>query len=287
MDETCAPLRVGIVGGGFVGKATSGFASRGVKVSMYDLQPHLRSPLDVCMEDIYDCHVVFVCVPTPMAKDGSCHTNIVYRVVKDLRNRGTKHIVVRSTVPVGTCDDLGTHFMPEFLTEKNWEVDFKGCSRWVVGVSDDGDDALEFQQLMTRIIEAAQRDGKVDHSTISFCSTKEAELVKYVRNCFLATKVAFCNEIYRFCEKKQLEYAVVADLACDDARIGRSHTEVPGHDGKFGFGGTCFPKDMGSLIHQFKSNHVPCPVLESAQVRNVNIDRPEQDWRNDQGRAVV
>lgn len=283
-----ANLCVGIVGGGFVGKATSGFACSTTKVRIYDLQPHLRYPDDVCMEDMYDCDVVFVCVPTPMSKvDGSCHTEIVKRVVRDLQQRGTKHIVIRSTVPIGTSESLGTHFMPEFLTEKNWATDFKTCEHWVVGVNEASSNPDDFRKVMSTLVASAKCDGRIDHDTLGFCSTGEAECIKYFRNCFLATKVAFCNEVYQLCQHKHLSYDTVVQLASTDRRIGSSHTMVPGHDGRRGFGGTCFPKDLASLIHQYKSDGVPCPVLSAAQLRNTTFDRPEKDWESDTGRAVV
>ena len=67
-------------------------------------------------------------------------------------------------------------------------------------------------------------------------------MVKLFRNCYLSTKISFCNEIYRFCEKQNIEYENVRNIACNDERIGHSHSFVPGHDGKYGFGGTCFSK---------------------------------------------
>lgn len=280
-------VRVGIVGGGFVGKATAGFASTSTTVLIYDLQPHLRSPSEVCIEDIYDCDVVFVSVPTPMSNDGSCHINIVKRVVKDLQTHGTKHIVIRSTVPIGTSDDLKTHFMPEFLTEKNWFDDFRECSNWIVGVNESCPENEEFQEIMRTVIQNARQDEKILHDSVHFCTPKEAETLKYFRNCFLATKVAFCNEMYRLCESHEISYDHISTMVALDPRIGSSHMTVPGHDGRFGFGGTCFPKDLSSLIHQFHVQNVPCPLLETAQRRNLEMDRPEQDWKHDQGRAVV
>ena len=71
-----------------------------------------------------------------------------------------------------------------------------------------------------------------------------------------------------------------------DSRIGSSHTQVPGPDGLYGFGGTCFPKDLSALISQFDSNNIPSIILKAVQDRNNSIDRPEQDWKQDIGRAI-
>ena len=115
---------------------------------------------------------------------------------------------------------------------------------------------------------------------------KEAEMIKMFKNCILATKVSFCNEIYKFCEKNNINYEIVRNLATNDSRINNSHTNVPGHDGKFGYGGTCFPKDISSLRHEMKIANIESPILDAVIHRNINIDRVEQDWINDKGRAV-
>jgi UDP-glucose 6-dehydrogenase len=114
---------------------------------------------------------------------------------------------------------------------------------------------------------------------------KEAAMVKYFRNTFLATKIAFCNEIYNFCSVRGIDYATMIAVAADDSRISKSHTSVPGHDGHFGFGGTCFPKDISSLRVQMKDYDIPHYVIDAVIRRNDTIDRTEKDWMNDIGRA--
>lgn len=287
-------INIGIIGGGFVGKATYGFKSSNVNVKIYDLCEHLCVPYGTKLSDIYKCQVVFVAVPTPMDKtSGSCHYKIVERVVQDLKINGVKHIVIRSTVPVGTSESLGVHFMPEFLTEKNWKQDFLSCPTWILGV-DDNENKDEFIKVMTFIIESCQMEGLVDSKNIMICSTKEAELIKYTRNCFLATKVAFFNEIFCFCEEMKMDYNTVREGVTADPRIGPSHSKVPNEEffnGKIalkrGSGATCLPKDLKSLIYQFETKSVPCPVISAVQFRNTTIDRPEQDWLDDVGRTVI
>jgi len=278
-------ISIGIVGGGFVGKATTGFKNSKNTVFIYDLEPDLCFPKDTKMEDIYACDVVFVCGPTPMSSDGSCHTNIVEAVVRDLKEHDVDHIVVRSTVPVHFSKSLNVHFMPEFLTEKNWKFDFANCNAWIIGTNQNADN--KFKKIMLDMIRTCYQEDILVSPNVQFMTTSEAELVKYLRNCFLSTKVAFCNEIYHLCQKLQIDYDVVRNGFSMDPRIGESHTAVPGHDGKFGFGGTCFPKDTSSLVRQFAIHGVEAPVLNAVQHRNVTIDRPEKDWALDQGRAVI
>jgi len=112
-------------------------------------------------------------------------------------------------------------------------------------------------------------------------------MIKLFRNCFLATKVSFCNEINEFCDIKKINYENVRKYATNDERIMPNHTHVPGHDGLFGYGGTCFPKDTSSLKFEMDSVGMKSYILDSIIKRNVLKDRPQQDWCADKGRAVV
>ena len=193
--------------------------------------------------------------------------------------------MIRSTVPVGTSKSLGVNFMPEFLTEANWENDFVENKSWIVGLDDLCE---ENQKKFSKLFKMVKATGKIKSSVCHFCSTDEAEMIKYTRNCFLATKVSFFNEIEQFCKKKGMSYEVVRILVGLDKRVGSSHTAVPGPDGKRGFGGTCFPKDMGSLMYQMQAGaNLESYIIEAALARNNQVDRPEQDWTADKGRAVV
>ena len=80
---------------------------------------------------------------------------------------------------------------------------------------------------------------------------------------------------------------MVVEAAIKDKRIGTSHLSVPGPDGKKGFGGSCFPKDLKALLTVFENNNVESIVLKAAWERNKNIDRKNQDWNLLKGRAIV
>tara|TARA_Y100001938_G_C8098930_1_gene440151 strand:- start:2982 stop:3788 length:807 start_codon:yes stop_codon:yes gene_type:complete len=266
-------INVGVVGNGYVGKATA-LMAKGHNVKFHDND---ESKSDCSLSELaYSSDLIFICVPTPMDEDGSCCTDIVRTVAGNLRisGVGSDKVVIRSTVPMGTCNEFESNFMPEFLTEKNWEQDVINCKEWVFGVHDK-------KNFNKSLIEEL-----VGGAKIHYCTTQEAELCKYVRNCFLATKVSFFNEIYEFCEKSNLDYEKVKHLTLLDERINSSHTQVPGPDGRKGFGGTCFPKDMSSLNHQMVEKEILSYIIASAISRNKNTDRPEQDWKKDKGRAV-
>ena len=79
----------------------------------------------------------------------------------------------------------------------------------------------------------------------------------------------------------------MASLVALDDRIGESHTRVPGPDGKKGFGGTCFPKDIESLQNQMNNVGMESYIIEATKSRNIQVDRKEQDWTLDKGRAVL
>ena len=277
-----------IIGNGFVGQATKILKTPNTKMLVYDIDPKKCEPQNTTIQDLEQCDIIFVSVPTPMGKDGRNHLGIVQSVVQELKekiNTKKSHIVIRSTVLPGTSNNLDCYFMPEFLTEKNWTNDFKNCENWIFGLKND--DNEDFINKITNIINQAYEHGCIAHNKISFVKNSEAELIKYFRNTYLALKVSFCNEIFDYCVEKNIDYDTVANLATADKRIGQSHSQVPGHDGRRGFGGTCFPKDTNALLREFEDNNVPSFILRAAVERNEKLDRPERDWSTDVGRAVI
>lgn len=278
---------IGIIGYGFVGKATSILKSDDIKLLIYDKNKDICEPKDIKIEDMNKCEIIFISVPTPMDKDGKCYLDIIYSVLDDLKNINYKGIIVlRSTVPVGTCDSLNINFMPEFLTEKNFENDFINNKEWIFGLQNKKSDK-KFIKKITKLFTLSYKNNKIKYNNLNFVMNKEAEMIKMFKNCYLATKVSFCNEIYEFCKLKEINYDKVRELACCDERIQLSHTNVPGHDGKFGFGGTCFPKDTSSLNYEMNKVGMKSYVLNAAIERNNNVDREEMDWKKDKGRASV
>lgn len=280
-------MKIGIIGNGFVGKATKILKCKDIEILAYDINPKLCEPKHLELVDMKDCEIIFVSVPTPMNKDGSVYTCIVESVLNDLEKiKFSNFIVIRSTVPPGTSDALNCYFMPEFLTEKNFVQDFINNPLWIYGLLNKNSDEL-FKQTIIKMINLAYTNNCIKSNKVTFMSNKEAEMVKYFRNTFLSIKVSYCNEIYEYCQKKGINYENVRSIAALDDRIGLSHTTVPGHDCKFGFGGTCFPKDTNGLLSDMKKHNMKSYILESAIKRNEEVDRPEKDWNSNKGRAVV
>ena len=283
-------MKIGIIGNGFVGKATNILANEEVELIVYDINPNLCIPIGTTLQELCTVDIIFISVPTPMNKDGSCHIGILETVIHNLKeiiSLDEKLVVCRSTVPVGTCDILNCYFMPEFLTEKNFLNDFINNEHWIFGLKGIESQDEIFKTKITELINLSYKHQKISYNNIHFVSNKEAEMIKLFRNNFLSIKVAFCNEIEEFCSKKEINYENVRKLAVLDKRIGESHTCVPGHDGKRGFGGTCFPKDTNNLNCEMKKAGMKSFIIAGAIERNENVDRNEKDWNDNKGRAVI
>lgn len=285
-------MHIGIIGNGFVGKATSILECKDVELIIYDIVPEICKPLGTTLYDICKCDLVFISVPTPMNKNGSCHLDILKNVVSSIRkvqhelNISDLLIVNRCTVPIGTSDELKCNFMPEFLTEKNFKEDFINNPDWIFGLKQDETDIL-FKKKITQLINLSHKNNCIKSNKVHFVNNKEAEMIKLFRNNFLSTKIAFCNEIYQFSKLCGMNYETIRELATRDPRIGQSHTSVPGHDGNFGYGGTCFPKDTNNLLHQMKEKGMKSYLVKATVERNENVDRVEKDWKSSKGRAVI
>jgi len=266
-------FKVGVIGCGFVGGAVAaGFALK-ADVKMYDkYKTGFDSLEEVCQQD-----VLFLCVPTPMRKsDGKPELSFIISALCAIAEVTREHkiIVIKSTVLPGTNRQLQAQFPhfsfvsnPEFLTARSARLDFINASRIVIGTPD-----IDVANAMIDLYR------EVFTSTQIFCCTwEEAELMKYVCNCAFALKVSYLNEVYKVCQHLGVNYNDVKAMVLADGRIGNSHHEVPGHDGDFGFGGTCFPKDIAAFTAWGRENGFPIETLEAAMSVN-NTIRQKKDW---------
>tara|TARA_Y100000768_G_scaffold325976_1_gene263130 strand:- start:69 stop:905 length:837 start_codon:yes stop_codon:yes gene_type:complete len=278
-------MNIGIIGQGFVGNAIYQKLSKYYKVFTYDIQAKLcNSDLPEVLER---CKIIFVCLPTPMNKDGSCNLDILADTLDQI-NRASKEVegrivVIKSTIIPGSTDNFQLEypyidivFNPEFLTEANAVDDFENQTRLLLGGRKRA--TTKIKQIFSAAFRKTPRIIKTD--------AKTAELVKYVTNTFLATKVSFANEIYQLCESLDLDYDKIIEYATLDPRLGDSHWGVPGPDGDFGFGGHCFPKDLAAIIEITKQKNITNNVLKAAQTTN-NTVRSNRDWEKMKGRAIV
>ena len=276
---------IGIIGQGFVGNAIYQKFKNYFEVLTFDLDSKLCNST---LENICDrCETIFVCLPTPMNEDGSCCTNIVEDVLKDIEiltsfEQKEKTIVLKSTVSPGVTKKWNTEFKflnivfnPEFLTEANAVNDFENQSRIILGGP--RPQTTKLKQIYSKVFPKAH---------IIKTDSTHAEMVKYLTNSFLATKVSFANEIYQICDKLKIDYDKVVEYAVLDDRLGKSHWAVPGPDGDFGFGGHCLPKDLSALIHIAMQLNTETNVLNAVEETN-DVVRQNRDWEDMKGRAVI
>jgi UDPglucose 6-dehydrogenase len=217
-------------------------------------------------------NVYFICVPTPPdSVTGECDITIVERVMNELYEKSSKStsVIIKSTVRPGTSrilsDKYGAKlnvvFCPEFLKEKTFKEDMYNASFCLLGTNCDENMKHEVGEVMKHLY---------CHKTIDiiYKSYEECELFKYTINVFLAVKVWYFNEIEEVCQSFNVNYEDLKELFHLEPRIGESHIDVPGHDGSYGFGGKCLPKETLALKHLQERVGLPNAVLCEILKRN-------------------
>ena len=273
---------IGIVGQGFVGTAIREGFKDSVNIEAYDKFKDEASTCASLEELSKKSEIIFICLPTPMRSNGECDLTIVSETIYNLDSYKNNNIaVIKSTVLPGTtksfnetCDHVQVVFNPEFLTESNFVEDFRNQNRIIIGGPRPA--STKVKNLYRRAFPAV---------TLIKTGSNSAEMVKYFINCFLATKVSFSNELRQICENIDIDYDKIVEYSLYDERLGKSHFSSPGPDGKFGFGGSCFPKDLNAMISFSKKLGIEPSVLRSVWNKNLEV-RPEKDWEKLKGRAV-
>ena len=280
-------MKIGIIGKGFVGSAVKfGFSPNvgcDAETKVFDVDP--QKSTHSLNEVVNDSDFVFISVPTPSDINGKIDLSILENCIENISKIATNDntiFLIRSTIVPGTSSALQEKFPniklvfnPEFLTERSANYDFINQSRFILG--GDATDVSKVSELYK------WRFGK----TISIIETnfETAELIKYMTNTFLATKVSFLNEMRILSDKIGANWEDAVEGFVRDGRVGHSHLNVPGPDGKFGFGGSCFPKDIQALISFADHEDVDLNVLKGAWKTNLKV-RPEKDWEKLEGRAI-
>jgi len=280
-------MKIGIIGKGFVGSAVEyGFSCDSefkATIRVYDKNPVLST--HSLSETINQSEIVFLSVPTPANIDGSINLQIIEDLLYNINEliKTDSIILLRSTMIPGSTQSfsekfpkLNIVFNPEFLTEKNANNDFVNQSRIILGGN---------KKLTDKV--GALYNWRFQNSVpIIQTNFETAELIKYMNNCFLATKVSFMNEMKMIASKTNVDWDKAVEGFIGDPRVGISHVSVPGSDGKLGFAGSCFPKDLQAIIHFAQSLNVDMNVLNGAWQTNLKV-RPEKDWERLKGRAVT
>ena len=269
-------FKVGVIGNGYVGEAISFAFSLFSELSIFDINP-LKSKND--LESTHACDFVFVCVPTPMLRNGSQDLSFVNSVFKNATKKPI--YILKSTVLPGTTESLIDKyenikiiFSPEFLTEKNSKLDIINPSRIILGGQ---------KNLIKQVKKLFEL--RFESKKIILTDSKTAELIKYMNNTFLATKVSIMNEFKLLCDSIEANWEDALKGFVSDVRIGDSHLNVPGHDGKLGYGGTCFPKDVNAILSFSKKHDIEMNTISGGWKTNLKV-RSEKDWEDEEGRSV-
>ncbi len=255
--------KIGIIGLGFVGGAIKASVDWGDNLWVV-VDP--AKGFNATYQDLKEqTEGVFVCVPTPMGDDGVCDTSYLENVLENLKAVNYDGVIIsKCTAPPSVYEKLNKDHpnlvhAPEFLTAANANRDYVNGTFSIIGGR-----VSAYIREAERIIRVTQPNlNNVMHCTIS-----EAALAKYTINSFLATKVAFMNEIYEIASAAGMDYNTVARMVTLDTRIGATHMQVPGPDGSFGFGGACFPKDTSALLKYAETLNQTPMVLDAAVKKN-------------------
>ncbi|WP_276663062.1 UDP-glucose dehydrogenase family protein [Syntrophomonas wolfei] len=224
---------------------------------------------------IEECEVIFIAVGTPPNENWTADLQNVFSVAKSIGTymNDYKVIVTKSTVPVGTgrkiktivqeqLDDRGVKYdfnvasNPEFLREGKAVQDFMVPDRVVIGSDDER--AIE-------ILKSIYRPLNLNQVPFVITDLESSEMIKYASNAFLATKVAFINEVANLCEKLGADVHMVAKGMGMDGRIGSKFL----HPGP-GYGGSCFPKDTRALVAIAQEAKEALPIIEIVITSNEN-----------------
>ena len=279
--------KIGIIGQGFVGSAVREGMKNHYEILAYDKDPNKFSNVESIFHIVEGSELTFLCVPTPMRKNGACDLTIVRSALTEINDVAKALeakdyiVIIKSTIPPGTTWQLNTEFPnldivfnPEFLTEANAVEDYKNQNRIIIGGERPGTTTVKrlFAKAFPKV-------------PIIKTSSTIAEMIKYVTNTFLAMKVSYANEVYQLCQGLNIDYDKVIEYARYDDRLGNSHWSVPGPDGDFGFGGHCFPKDIAALQYVAISLGIDSTMLDAAIKKNDSV-RTDLDWTKQIGRAV-
>ena len=245
-------MKLQIAGYGFVGMAHA------LSLEGGDIKTYIYDPDKGYGNWRKDMDAIIVCVSTPMDTDGSCNMSNVYSIIEDVPP--DVPILIKSTISLEgwrlmkrAYPKAKLTFSPEFLRAEHAMEDFKKQEFTYIG---GGDTAFWAGLLSMRL-----------GTTIVTHDPEVLILTKYFRNSFLATKVAFFNQMYDVCEATGVDANEVLTYTALDDRIGTSHTKVTKERG---YGGHCFPKDVSAIINTAEQLGGDLSILE--EVKNYNED---------------
>ncbi len=251
--------RITIIGAGFVGSALGRFfETQGIAPAFYDPPKGLTDKAV-----LQDADVFFIAVPTPYYLDGSGFDGSFIRAALDVIPGTDRVVVLKSTLPPGTTDQLQKDypqqrllFNPEFLTESRADFDMQHPNRQIVGFTERSKEHAEaVLQLLPRA------------SFETIVPARVAEMVKCAGNSFYALKVAYANQLHDLCTHMGVDYEAVKKCLVTEPWMGDMHWDVA-HGGYRGYGGKCLPKDIRMTIQTGEAHGVDLSLLKQAEAYN-------------------
>ena len=246
-------MKLLICGYGFVGKAHA------LALESNDVTVHIYDPAKGFGSMISDPDAAIIAVATPMKNDGSCDMSAIYDCLEKIHS--DVPVLIKSTISLEGWRLIkrafpwrAITFSPEFLRANHAMEDFKNQKVIYLG----GSDPSFWVNLISNKLDV----------TIEVAEAEELILAKYFRNSFLATKVAFFNQVYDLCDKANIEYAAVAHYTTMDPRIGDSHSFITEERG---FGGHCFPKDTAAIVQTGQEFGINLSLINEAISYNEKV----------------
>jgi UDPglucose 6-dehydrogenase len=255
--------KIGVIGVGIIGTAiASVLQEKKLKVLTYDKYKNINYN---SLEDLLCCDILFLCLPTPYCDNQQSFDKSSICEVLDFLSKSKYNglIILKSTVECGiTCAyakefNLYMVHNPEFLSERTAIKDFQNQKHIVIGKTSTISKCQinELTKFFSDLFPTAE---------ISICTSSESELMKLAVNNFYATKIMFFNELYFMCQSiANVDYECVKNMMIKNGWIHPMHTIVPGTDGYFAYGGSCFPKDTNAFLQQLKELNCPHLVIEN------------------------
>lgn len=263
---------IGLIGVGFVGGALKqSFELKGRQIIAYD---KFKEEYKNNLNEVLNTSAIFLCLPTPFINEYGYDLGPILEVLSFLReNEYGNPIIIKSTIEPGTTQKLADKFdlnlihNPEFLTERTAFQDFHNQSHIVIGYTSQAKNRMSlYCQYIVEFYRQAYPDAR-----ISECTSDESEAMKLFCNNFYAMKVGIANEFNLFCQKMLIDYDRVKQMMVFNGLICDSHLQVPGPDGRRGWGGNCFIKDTKALEKKMQELGCPHEILSAAINENKKI----------------
>lgn len=257
---------VGFIGQGYVGKnCADDFERRGYRTVRYALEEPYRKN----KENIRDCDVVFIAVPTPTTPEGF-DASIVEKSVS-LIGEG-KAAIIKSTVLPGTTEsiqksypDRTVLFSPEFLLERTAARDARHPIMNIVGMPKDSPEHRRQAKLVLSVLPVSPHN--------QMCSAREAEFIKYIHNCRAYAKIIMANLLYDLAQALGCRWEEV-QTGMDADPMFSNWYNVPVHQGGRGAGGNCFVKDFRAFLEFYREevgDRRGVDILEAIEAKNIEL----------------